>query len=100
MEMKYTDEMSRKLSPKCKFYIKNFPCTKTSYMKDYLKPPLRHNTNHFLLQRRKFRTNPNPITAKSIVDVVVTLKMKTITAVFPALCSGQLTKSCKKKLLV
>ena len=42
-------EISRKIQSKCRVYVPNFPGDKTSCMKDHLKPSLRENPDHFIL---------------------------------------------------
>ena len=42
-------EISRKLPSKCKVCVRNLPNAKTRCMKNYLKPSLRENPDHFTL---------------------------------------------------
>ena len=42
-------EISKRLQSDCKVYVKQFSGAKTKCMKDYTKPPLQENPDHFIL---------------------------------------------------
>ena len=42
-------EISKRLQSGCKVYVKQFSGTRTKCMKDYMKPSLRGNPDHFIL---------------------------------------------------
>ena len=42
-------EISKRLQSGCKVYVKQFSGTRTKYMKDYMKPSLQVNPDHFIL---------------------------------------------------
>ena len=72
-----TFEISRKSPSKCKIYVCNFPGAKTRCMKDYLKPSLLENLDHFVLHVGTNYLNSErssePIT-KLIADLAASLK--------------------------
>ena len=70
-------EISKRLQSDCKVYVKQFSGARTKCMKDYTKPSLRENPDHFILHvgTNDFNTERSPeLTAKSIVDLATTLK--------------------------
>ena len=70
-------EISRKLPSKCKVYVRNLLGAKTRCMKDYLKPSLRENPDHFILhvETNDLNSEQSPeLIAKSIADLSASLK--------------------------
>ena len=70
-------EISRKLPSKCKVYVRYLPGAKTRCMKDYLKPSLRENPDHFILhvETNDLNSEQSPeLNAKSIADLSASLK--------------------------
>ena len=70
-------EISKCLQSDCKVYVKQFSGTKTKCMKDYTKPSLRENLDHFILHvgTNDLNTERSPeLIEKSIADLATTLK--------------------------
>ena len=70
-------EISKHLQSDCKVHVKQFSCARTRFMKDYMKPSLRENLDHFILQvgTNDLITERFPeLIAKSIVGLATTLK--------------------------
>ena len=70
-------EFSKRLESECKVYVKQFLGAKTKCMKDYMKPSLRENSDHFILHVGTNDVNMErspELIAKSIVDLPTTLK--------------------------
>ena len=70
-------EISKRLQSDCKVYVKQFSGPRTKCMKDYMKPSLRENPDHFILHvgtnDLDMERSPELI-AKSIVGLDTTLK--------------------------
>ena len=70
-------EISKRLQSDCKVYVKQFSGPRTKCMKDYMKPSLRENPDHFILHvgTNDLDTERSPeLIAKSIVGLDTTLK--------------------------
>ena len=70
-------EISKCLLFDFKVYVKQFSGARTKCMKDYMKPSLRENPDHFILHvgTNDLNTERSPeLIAKSIVDLATTLK--------------------------
>ena len=70
-------EISKCLQSDCKVYVKQFSGAKTKCMKDYTKPSLRENLDHFILHvgTNDLNTERSPeLIEKSIIDLATTLK--------------------------
>ena len=70
-------EISKRLQSDCKVYVKQFSGARTKCMKDYMKPSLRENPDHFILHVGTIDLNKErspELIAKSIVDLATTLK--------------------------
>ena len=70
-------EISRRLQSDCKVHVKQFSGAKTKRIKDYMKPSLWENPDHFILNvgTNDLNTERSPeLIAKSIVDLATTLK--------------------------
>ena len=70
-------EISRKLQGNCKVYVKHFSGAKTKYMKDYIKPSQRENSDQYILHvgTNELCLDRSPqLIAKSIIDLALTLK--------------------------
>ena len=70
-------EISRRLQGNCKVYVKHFSGAKTKCMKDYIKPLLRENSDHYILHvgTNDLCLDRSPeLIAKSIIDLALTLK--------------------------
>ena len=70
-------ETSKRLQSDCKVYVKPFSGARTKCMKDYMKPSLRENPDHFILHvgTNDLNTERSPkLIAKFIVDLTTTLK--------------------------
>ena len=70
-------EISKRLQSNCKVYVKQFSGTRTKCMKDYMKPSLQENPDHFILHvdTNDLNTERSPeLIAKSIFDLATTLK--------------------------
>ena len=70
-------KISKRLQSDCKVYVKQFSGARTKCMKDYMKPSLRENPDHFILHvgTNDLNTERSPeLIAKSIVGLAKTLK--------------------------
>ena len=68
--------MSKRLE-NCKVYIKSFSRSKVRCMKDHMKPSMREKPDHAILHvgtNDLISNTPSDLTAKSIVDLAITLK--------------------------
>ena len=72
--------MSKKLKncKVCKVYVKDFSGSKVRCIRDHMKPSMREKPDHTILRVGTNDLNsdrPSYLTAKSIVDLVITLKI-------------------------
>ena len=96
-------EISCKLPSKCKVYVRDFPGIKMRGMKGYLKPALRENSDHFILQvgTNDLNSERSPeLIAKLIDDLTASRKMRTTMLVFQILLYALITRIYKKAVTV
>ena len=70
-------EIAKKLTPECKFLVRNFPRATTQCMADYLKPLIRAKPNHLILHVGTNDLNSNrppDEIVKAIIDLASGLK--------------------------
>ena len=69
-------EISKRLQSDCKIYMKQFSGAKTKCMKDYMKPSLQENPDHFILYlgTNGLNTEKSRELVKSIFDLATALK--------------------------
>ena len=70
-------EISKRLQSDCKVYVKQFSDARTQCMKDYMKPLLRKNPDHFILHVRTndlITERSSELIAKSIADLCHNVK--------------------------
>ena len=70
-------KISKRLQSDCKVYVKQSSVARTKCMKDYMKPSLRQNADHFTLyvDTNAWNTEmPPELTEEPIVDLAITLK--------------------------
>ena len=96
-------EILWKLPSNCEVYVANFPDVKTKSMKDYLKPSLCENHNHFIVHvgtnDLKSKQSPERIVTL-ITDLVASLKMRTTMLVFQILLYALINRTEEKKHLL
>ena len=72
-------ELTKKLKPECKAFVKTFAGATTQCMADYMKPSIRAKPNHFILHvgANDLNSNrPSDKIAKIIIDLASELKFK------------------------
>ena len=72
-------EVSKRLQSDCRVYVKWLSDARAKYMKDYMKPSLRENLDHFILHvdTNDLSTERSPkLIAKSIVNLSIATALK------------------------